>query len=320
MAPLSAEQHALMFEIVRRHGLEPHVDAIAALGRPASRVVSRGRDDYTSVGTTRFGGDPDLPPEVPWPSTTSGLLPGAAIFIAQLELGVIPVAPRGMPSDGLLSLFVQGTEAAAHPVHVHAFHFPTGAALERRPSPPDDELCDEYLVGLQPVRVEWEPTVSFADWYSSGLMDTLAREEADSFFELLAELEGGLGSIAGHARDHNGADLRLSAVLEREGHPLVESVAMFETRDQLEALLRAPDLSQHRRSELTRLRAESDWWFRQRERLLTECERWHCVLRVDSNREMGLAINDADPLFILGHEDDLAAGRFDRLVGRVLQG
>lgn len=239
------------------------------------------------------------------------------MFVAQIELAALPIAPVGMPRDGLLSLFVQGTEAASEPVQVHAFHFPIGTALERRVSPPESELCDEYLVGLAPVRVAWEPTLSLARWAKSGLLDVLdSRFEA--FFALLAELEGSLGQVAGHASDHNESDLRLSVVLEREGHPHAESIAMFATKEALDGFL--PRARMERRRQLVALSREADWWFANRARLLTECERWHCVLRIDSNAEMGLSINDADPLFILANEADLAAGRFDRMVGRVLQG
>lgn len=222
-----------------------------------------------------------------------------------------------MPLDGLLSLFVQGTDAASMPVDVHAFHFVEGTPLARRRAPPKRELCDEDLLGLRPLRIGWERTVVLADLISSGLVDRL-ESQWESLYALASDLEGALGGVGGHARDHDGTDLRLSAVLEREGHRAVESVAMFESADGLEAFL--PTAEGFRRRQLERLSGEAAWWFEHRDRLLAECERWHCVLRVESNEAMDLQINDADPLFILAHEDDLAAGRFDRMTGRVLQG
>jgi hypothetical protein len=315
---LSDDQaHAQLVALVKRQGLEAHLDAIAALARPASRAVSLGPDDYAQTGGTRFGGDPDLPSSVVWPRRETGLLPGAAVFIAQIDLATLPYAPPGLPHEGLLSLFVQGTDAANVPVDVHAFHFPRGTPLARRRSPPAAELCDEYLVDLRAIRVTFEPTLSIADVVSSGLADALG-DRWEALNALRLELHGVLGRVGGHARDHGDEDLRLSAVLEREGHAEVESVAMFDDAARLEAFL--PTAGGHRKRELTRLQKEAGWWFENRARVLAECERWHCVLRIDSNEAMGLMINDADPLFFLASEVDLTAGRFDRIVGRVLQG
>lgn len=317
--PMTADEqvHARLAALVKRHGLEAHLDAIAALTRPASRAVSLGPDDYAQTGGTRFGGDPDLPRRMAWPRRETGPLPGAAVFIAQIDLAALPYAPPALPRDGLLSLFVQGTDAASVPVDVHAFHFPRGAPLARRRSPSGEELCDEYLVDLRPIRVAFEPTLSIADEVSSGLADTLGAQW-EALHALRLELHGVLGRVGGHARDHGDEDLRLSAVLEREGHAEVESVAMFADAARLAAFL--PTAGGHRKRQLTRLEKEAAWWFENRARVLAECERWHCVLRIDSNEAMGLMINDADPLFFLANESDLGAGRFDRIVGRVLQG
>jgi len=41
--------------------------------------------------------------------------------------------------------------------------------------------------------------------------------------------------------------------------------------------------------------------------------------RLDSNGEMNLQINDADPLFVFARMDDLRAGRWDRVSACVLQ-
>lgn len=121
---IEATTRAETRESLAAWGLEDQVDAFLALRRPGiyfddhielePDVVDSGEEagdesgleeEYApwEVGATRFGGEPDLPPSMPWP--TSGGRP--MTFAAQLDLESLREfdAARELPQSGLLSFF-----------------------------------------------------------------------------------------------------------------------------------------------------------------------------------------------------------------------
>ena len=77
----------------------PHADRIAADALPGARLVPDGVD---TVGASRLGGDPDLPPGMKWP-TCSGK---KTSFLAQIPLAdLAQIEPGTVPTDGTLAVF-----------------------------------------------------------------------------------------------------------------------------------------------------------------------------------------------------------------------
>lgn len=133
-------------------GLADHTEAVRALLRPSLRLeLERDETDEDeqdedadeptepapphTTGETRLGGDPDLPPDLPWPEVDGQLL----IFVAQFDLAALAHHPaaRELPDHGLLSFFYQPhaeDDSLVSPVRV--LHFTDTAALARRPAPP----------------------------------------------------------------------------------------------------------------------------------------------------------------------------------------
>ncbi len=56
-------------------------------------------EDYSGIGNSRIGGQPDLPIEMDYPTTEDGFLE----FIMQINLNDVEI--EGLPNSGLLSLF-----------------------------------------------------------------------------------------------------------------------------------------------------------------------------------------------------------------------
>lgn len=93
-------------------GLASYAPALLRAVRPGARLVVDPTRDSRTVGTSRLGGRPDLPADVPWPRDHGGPLS----FVLQVDLADLPgelapqVADSGLPTSGLLSFFYDAVE------------------------------------------------------------------------------------------------------------------------------------------------------------------------------------------------------------------
>lgn len=87
-------------------------------------------DDYSTVGNTRFGGDPDLPRAVEYPMVDDEAL----VFLAQLDLAEVAPHQEYLPRAGLLSFFALLVEEEDFAPAVRVFYFPDTSDLVRRDS------------------------------------------------------------------------------------------------------------------------------------------------------------------------------------------
>ncbi len=130
-------------------------------------LIAVGDDDYSTLGNTRFGGDPDLPRNMQWPVDPNCEEPTFSNFIAQINFAELPqlTIHTGLPSCGILYLFVRCIECAAEPVVLDALYFDgTTDSLVPRQSPDPDSLSNEDLIDLTPQRIRAVPTVSLANF------------------------------------------------------------------------------------------------------------------------------------------------------------
>lgn len=81
-------------------------DEVMSLLKPALLLRTReSTDAKIPVGDSKVGGQPDLPPEVTWPTDPDGK---PLAFLAQLNLAEVarhPISLKGLPASGLLSVF-----------------------------------------------------------------------------------------------------------------------------------------------------------------------------------------------------------------------
>ena len=335
----TTEQTAQLARELEARGCSDLLPVIAPHTEGCFSILPNRGDPYASVGAHRLGGDPDLPPDFDWPTRSEEPFAGRAAFIGQIRLDALP-AHGPLPAAGLLSIFCFGTESAADPVDVAVQLFTDCRDLRRRRMDAS-EIADEYLRGLRPVAVDLAPAID-VDW--SVLLDPFAGRDP-SLYERLTDLRvalgsAGIGQLLGFALDHDKTDLRVEVVLAAEGRRDIEHEtfirSMQQYREMLERMRAERDREREEKAgkpqdyslrykttrieELERKAKSIRWWVDNRRRLLAEARRWHSLLRVDSNESMDLSINDADPLFVFAHETELAAGRFTRPTGRVLQG
>jgi uncharacterized protein (TIGR02996 family) len=119
-------------------------DAVLRLARPiVSIATKRTRESMIMVGGSKFGGHPDLPNSVEWPTCAEGRLG----FLGQIALADLKntQVSRSLPNDGLLSFFAYQNFVSGYQPGVNeaitgdtqVLYTPGSAALTRRKSPDD---------------------------------------------------------------------------------------------------------------------------------------------------------------------------------------
>ena len=95
----------ILSELVAFHGLQGLQSEIETLARPAYLLrTSRSDGSELAPGSTRIGGEPDLPEGVAWPRFRDGK---PLAFLAQINLSDLPEGAErgGLPARGVLSFF-----------------------------------------------------------------------------------------------------------------------------------------------------------------------------------------------------------------------
>jgi hypothetical protein len=116
MPTLSANQRAELNSLRVKHSLSHFADTFQQVAQSAIQLLPVEPDDYGKAGVTRFGGVPDLPPEVVWPSLDGTYL----TFVAQINLSEMPFLENyPLPTSGWLYFFLidkAPADALAHKV------------------------------------------------------------------------------------------------------------------------------------------------------------------------------------------------------------
>ncbi|MEZ5993549.1 MAG: YwqG family protein [Planctomycetota bacterium] len=232
-------------------------------------------DDDIPVGATQFGGNPDLPVGVEWPSLSAELGGKPLSFIAQLDLAEIAaVAPSlPVPKTGHLSFFYDadgwlGNASADDTSTWRVLHLPQGANLRRI----KDEVEREN--GLHPCLVEISPSWSIPSVWSIVPPDLeLPDEEKDNYFALAAELSAPAGQLLGYANEIQG--------------PIEEDAASM-----------SGDIRRTGKQGLKSVRE-------------AQAKRWRLLFQLDSDDELDVMWGDAGMIYYAIRREDLAAAKFD---------
>lgn len=278
-------------DLIQRGILPPYADQVVDLVRPSIRLrTTQTPDDEIPIGTTKFGGLPDLPPGVSWPKEdgVGDHLP----FLAQFKLpDVAAFGPsRSLPRDGFLYFFSNGYSDS--PAETNVIHYAGPPESLKRHTLP------ESLV--QPPRTSWwqkiftrrrppspflscrvtpfiEATCPFWDsFYLDRLaMDPMSPTDAysEEFIDGYIELHGGEGNIhrlLGYADGIQNNYFEMMCIDEK-----IEENA---TQEQLDMLLE-----------------------------------WKLLLQVDSDRAMGTMWGDLGRVYFFIREQDLSAGDFSKV-------
>jgi uncharacterized protein YwqG len=106
LSEMPYDERALLDGLVTLHGLSEHRGEIHELTRPAIVLQTSAYDEHElPLGASKMGGRPDLPAEALWPTYRNGK---PLAFLTQINLNEISRLPppfRGLPKDGLISVF-----------------------------------------------------------------------------------------------------------------------------------------------------------------------------------------------------------------------
>lgn len=333
MTHLPAELLAELNDAIANRRLQAVADEIRNNAAVCHALIAAGEDDYSSVGNTRFGGAPDLPVGVEWPADPDAGNPAYSNFIAQINFAEIPRLPSDdvLPASGLLYVFVRYMESAAKPVLLDAiFYDGDPSALRRCPSPPEDSLRDEYLLGLVPQRIKAVPSISIASYRKAfrrhvdenthevnGDDGDMRRINLESDLHRNGQIAQLLGfANAGDDRDN----LYRKLVLARLGKRRLVYNDYWDSMDEYEAYIEEWRSDEQMVKRYRDMREGVVWLTSNRDTISSLVHEWRLLFRLDSNSEMNLNINDADPLYVFIRHEDLANRDFSNLVGEVTQG
>ena len=318
--------------ITRRH-LESVSDEIRDNTTECYAMISVGDDDYSSLGNTRFGGDPDLPTDLSWPTDPEVVQPTYSNFIAQINFAELPrlTIDTGLPQCGILYLFIRYMESAADPVILDTLFFDGNIdSLVRRHVPDADSLCNDYLVDLIPQRIQAVPAISLANYrkqFRQHIEENTQEVDGEDgnlrriYLDSDLRREGQIGQLLGFANAGDEREnLYRQVALARLGKRRLIYNDYWNTMQEYEAYIERWRSNRSLVKMYQGMREGVQWLTSSREVICNEVNQWRLLFRLESNAQMSLNINDADLLYVLIRERELACRCFSNVVGEVTQG
>ncbi len=192
MAKLNSNLESLLRDALARHALTKYYEQISAHARLTFllRVTAVEADHDIPIGTSRFGGTPDLPPDFDWPRNPEDDL--LLDFVGQINLAQLPSAGQELPTSGLLLLFSQQEGADDNPHVIHLLSSPMDTlSRAETPSPEmfSDEDTDEPSGNV--LISEFIPSISLPD--SMTAFPDFDDDFHDPYSELVSELHDAPG-------------------------------------------------------------------------------------------------------------------------------
>ena len=259
---------------LREAGLSPIAKELANLSKECVRMrTAPCANESISVGASKFGGLPDLPPKITWPRWKTGYL----TFVAQVNLAELP-ASDSLPTVGMLSFFYDREQSAwgFDPNHKEGFrlwYFPETSQLIRTVEP------ESFMFPC--ARLSFEPFLSLPDSSEEAFRDLLLNIGSDELYYGFVEKYAGpepQHQILGSPRVLQG-DMPLECQLVTNG--------VYAGN--------ASGYKNPRRKELESGSAD-----------------WTLLLQIDSDDNAKMMWGDAGMLYVWIRRQDLASRNFDK--------
>jgi uncharacterized protein YwqG len=177
-----------LLKTIEASKISEHKEFVTQAVRPAINIIKK--DNAKPVlGSSRFGGNPDLPVGTKWPMYES--LPYK--FIGQINFSEIPFSNNELPSTGLLCLFVSYAPDGDDPIfwnndgYIKAIFIPELTNLETVSPPPNFGLDkrNQHVVAL-----EFQATVDLPFDYEQVIEWPFDDEETEVYNEIRSTLHG----------------------------------------------------------------------------------------------------------------------------------
>ncbi|WP_309119327.1 YwqG family protein [Paenibacillus sp.] len=277
--------------LLKEAGLESYTSALDSWIYPIAQMVLEPESDHLiPIGSSKVGGDPDLPQQLEWPTWKNYSM----TFIAQINLADCP-AELSLPKVGLLSFFyaVQAMDEEEdfyrNPETCRVIYTCADQLnpLLRREAP--QNLNEEAL--MRSNRVSFVPSLSVPP-SESAYLESLGlgwrgdREDFDKYWGIFLPAlsknwnqEGFIHRIMGHPDQIQG-DMQVGCEMIYGGYTL----------DNLE-----------KNTELYK-------------QVVASARKWRLLLQIDSEEDKtGIMWGDVGRLYFWIHEDDLKVLRFHRV-------
>ncbi|WDU45843.1 YwqG family protein [Taylorella equigenitalis] len=230
-----------------------------------------------NVGGSRFGGDPDLPPELEWFKND---ISGAPLnFIGQINCAEITSfdIDKKLPSNGILyffydiEAFLWGFDKSdCVGSKVYYYEGPTNN-LSIRP-------CPNEIKKFTPCSLTFKNQIDLPEYSSQLIQEKLSEEEYEKYLDLQDSLELEVDyKLLGHSNNiQNGMELQCELV--RQGIYCGSNAAYQDPRTS---------------------------------EFLSDSYKWNLLLQITSNNMTDMKFGDEGALYFWIREDDLKARRFD---------
>lgn len=195
MKNLSPDLLQVLIASIKKFKLKSVSEEIINKSSKCLSILPIGKDSYSSIGNSRFGGEPDLPKYIQWPKAPKeeGIGTRFGNFIAQINFAEFSAFSKDyeLPQKGILYIFVMYMECAGDAVKIESVFYEGDLSnLERRASPIrtfsigdglnldtaeedfswlledkeplDDAMCVDFLSDLIPIRIDLVPSISIA--------------------------------------------------------------------------------------------------------------------------------------------------------------
>jgi uncharacterized protein YwqG len=324
MPSLSPEQCSELKSLIDKHGLGRFSDHIERMAQSAVQLLPVQPDDYSQLGVTRFGGVPDLPPEIEWPSAAGVYM----TFVAQINLAEMPTLKDSpLPRSGWLYFFLVEGESADELTH-KVIHFPGHITSLKKVEPPAPQAPIESVWNESeqyvPYRMDARQVISIPPSMvgfvkKDEVVDDL---EADNYYALVEDLHGqpisrtGASQLLGWHEDigdnptqkavfrkHNLWNIRYAYSLQSIENKLNDAVHSNNTP--------LADIYKKEKADFERYLAN-------KESLDAEMSEWKLLLELDSHYDIGMCWWDAGKVQFMIHDDDLANLIFDNTFAQIL--
>ena len=271
-------------------GLGNAAENILKMVRPCYRIErTLTTEDNLSIGTSRFGGSPDVPDGFEWPICGGGKNPEAMEFVGQLRLKDLPAGvSEPLPRDGLLSFFTRWSES-------RVFFYPEGTSLTRAlsPNPPVAAPPSGFFKSL------------FAELKRNPDPHKTYRPCALTFVPALSLPDGSSSLIEDLQLSHADAESYMESVLD---HPVTQHQMFgYATPVQNEMELECDYVR----------KGQEMRWDSSRDRFISATHDWILLLQIDTDdypEGPGWMWGDAGMVYFWIHRDDLVSGFFDKVI------
>ncbi|WP_413362976.1 YwqG family protein [Lysinibacillus sp. 3P01SB] len=283
---LSSNNHNKLERIVRENQFEHAVDYLKESVRQGIRLSKKKIETYNEIGSSRIGGDPDLPASVEWPVDSGGT---PMTFLAQLRLSELTHQDEEalLPVKGILYFFV-GVDEPAYGIEHKVIYLPEDKLQEakRLRSPEVTALEGEFTGYRVSARSTMEPP-------NYGYVDYEMVEDDEHDYEQYEKL-------CFELNDGNSNDLAVMF-----GYPSTQHGDC-----EYEAALHLLTGKQYNYSTDSALEQITDHFKGDSDRAKQEVEDTLLLLALDSDQEVGFCWWDAGELQFYIRKEDLLAGNF----------